>query len=103
MVAGLHGASAMFLDVLLRSCDLPPSGSGLVADDIVLLRAADQRGFGARFLASWHNSFLQRQDFVILLLLAGLAVSSEDGSSGLWFRATFSCLMSVVPVSRVVK
>ena len=31
-----------------------------------------------------------------------LAVSSENGSSGLWLRATFSCLMSVVPVSRVV-
>ena len=45
------------------------------------------------------QSFLQREDFVFLLLSAGIAVSSEEASSRPWLRATFSCLMSVAPVS----
>ena len=53
------------------------------------------------FPEMWHNSFLQREDFVLLLLSAGIAVSSEEASSRPWLRATLSCLMSVAPVYRI--
>ena len=50
-------------------------------EEVALLRDVDQRDFGALFTEMWHNSFLQREDFVFLLLSAGIAVSSEEASS----------------------
>ena len=100
-VAGLAGVTAMLVNVLFHACHLPSSFLESRDEEVALLRDVDQRDFGALFTEMWHNSFLQREDFVFLLLSAGIAVSSEEASSRPWLRATFSCLMSVAPVSRI--
>ena len=62
----------MLFDVLFRACHLPPSTSDSRHEEVILLRDADQCDFGALLPEMWHNSFLQRQDFVFLPLRQGL-------------------------------